>query len=154
MDNQSGLKMSSDFMRLTDKEGQRSFQLASKTYSDPRGKIRVVLLSAIHFAQCEFYKRQGEILSQADAVFYEGKGLDKLGLEWEMQPLIKTFNKCQLYSVIAKAYDLHSQLQAIEYEQNNFIHDDYSFDEEAIDRVGKLSEINECIDYFNVKYKK
>ena len=80
--NDISLPKKTSFIRIMDLDGVKELQLAKRTYKDKMERIRLTLLSATHFAQAKFYERHNQILSEAQIVFYEGKGLDAEGMKW------------------------------------------------------------------------
>lgn len=142
------------FVRLVPAGEKTALQLSSKTYENSTNSLKVTLLSAAHFAEPEFYKRHEEIIDRATIVLYEGKGLDKKGFDWRNQPIIKQHERLDSYTLIAKAYDLVCQLSNINYQRNNFVLADYSFDEVMKTPDTFLEEVNTFIEDLKQKYAK
>lgn len=153
MESVSG-ETSNSFVRLVSAGEKTALQLGSKTYENPANSLKVTLLSAIHIAEPEFYKRHEEIIDEASFALYEGKGLDKKGFEWRNQPIINQHERLETYMLLAKAYDLVCQFNNINYQRNNFVLADYSFDEVIKQPDNFLVEVNMSIEGLKEKYTK
>lgn len=140
------------FLRIVEDGDYARLELASKTYSNPAQGLTVTLLAAIHFAQDQFYERQMEIARQSSCTLYEGKGLDKIGIEWNCQPLPAKVNRSHHFSIIAKSYNLSLQLEKIDHSYVNFVHADFSFQEECPKLEERLRDFAEFIEHYNNKY--
>lgn len=122
---QSNFNLDEPFTRLHDEQ----IQLASKTYATKLGG-KITFLSAVHFADAEFYEAHQKILDLADYVLFEGKGLDKEGLEFNKTELGKNMYLLDNNNnLIAHAFGLQYQYDSINYNKNNFILADFSFKE-------------------------
>lgn len=154
MDSNTASKLGAPFLRVINGEEQGELQYASKTYRQPSSNLKVTLLSGMHFAKSEFYKRHTEILDRTDLVLYEGKGWDKKGFLWENQPEIKKHKKLEFYVVSAQAYGLAYQFDALDYQKTHFVLADYTFEEECPNPTNTLKEIKEFIAERSKKYEK
>lgn len=148
------LQIGQPFIRLTKSSQQTDLMLASRTYRLPSSNLKVTLLSAMHFAKSEFYKKHNEILNQATIVLYEGKGLDKKWFAWNELSEIKKYSKLNCYKLCSQAYNLAYQLESINYRQSHFILADYSFDEEYPNPDNILKQIKEFMAELDEKYSK
>jgi hypothetical protein len=146
MDNVPTLQIGTPFMRLERQDEQTAVQCASKTYKMPSNNLKVTLLSGMHAARPDFYKRHTKIMDGATLVLFENKGADKQGLLWMSQPIVQRHEKLNFYVLIARAHNLAYQLESIDYHKAQFLLADYSFDKAIPNPEKHLKEIRELIE--------
>lgn len=138
------------YVNLIDDGKELTLKLAKRTFTKPSKKLKVTLLSAIHFAQAPLYKTHNQILSKANIVLYEGKGFDKPGLKWlKDHPETAIYERLQRDYLTATAYGLSIQAKEINYQQDHFVHADEPFSKVISNPKQHLVNIQQTIKSFN-----
>lgn len=104
------------FVRIAKLGSNREVQFASKTYVSENGLVRIVLLAAAHIGEKTYFEYHQNMLKNSDAVLYEGGE----------KSTVKTYLESRAYresaqKIMADAFGLCCQLEALDYEQENFI---------------------------------
>ena len=127
-DGTNTFNLGENFVKFTKLEDEQ-MQIACKTYKTNLGG-KITFLSAAHFAEKGLYEAHQKILDAADYVLFEGKGLDKEGLEFFKTELGKNIDLLSNFNLkVAHAYNLEYQWDNIDYNKNHFIHADVTFKE-------------------------
>ena len=117
----------SDFIRFTETEDKGKLETSIVTYEHPDGQ-RVDLIGVLHIADTAYYEGLNKRFEQYDALLYEMVGdpedlNDKEALASNQNPLRA------LQRMIKSMLKLDYQLDAIDYQKDNFVHADLSLEQ-------------------------
>jgi hypothetical protein len=119
-----------DFIRFEEAtDGTGKLQTATTSYRNEKGQI-VDLMGVVHVGDSAYYQRLDEQLAGYDTVLYElvGGPMPKNGQRGEaMTGEMETVRSLQ--KVLFRMIGLSSQLEGINYQRDNFVHADVSWDE-------------------------